>query len=497
MEAVNSMMPLYVMATPLVAVVLIYLTGKSPNVREACTIIASVVMFSLVASMAPAILDGKVLEYHLFTLLPGLDIRFKVDSLGIFFALLASFLWIITSFYAIGYMRSAKEKKQTRFYACFALTLSATMGVAFSGNMITTFVFYEVITFATYPLVGHKETPEALGGARKYLTYLMGTSVAFFLTAIVSTYYMAGTLDYSNQGLLSGALVNGVSSTLLSVTFLLYIAGIAKAAIMPFHSWLPSAMVAPTPVSALLHAVAVVKTGVFVIIKVVIHVFGIKLLSELGISMVLVVLASTTIILASINALKQDNLKARLAYSTISQLSYVVLGVALLSPAGIMGSILHIVLHAFGKITLFFTAGAIYVATHKTKVSELNGIGRKMPLTMGAFTIAAFSMIGVPPFAGFITKWYLVTGSFEADFIPVLAVLATSTLLNASYFLPIVYSAFFKEPDAHEHGEHGDHGEAPMLMTIPLLLTALGVCILFFFPSIFYDLAKITVEGLM
>ena len=496
MESVQSIMPIVVLFIPIIGAILILFSGKYPNLREMWTVAASVLMFICVASMLPTVLDGAIIECSLITFLPGLELKFGVDSIGIFFALIASSLWIITSFYAIGYMRSAKEKNQTRFFACFAATLAATMGVAFSANMMTTFIFYEVITFCTYPLVGHKGTKDAVAGARKYLTYLMGTSVLFLLPAVLITYNVAGTLDYSNDGVFGSAVASGTSTLLLSIVFLLYVAGVAKSAIMPFHSWLPSAMVAPTPVSALLHAVAVVKTGVFVIVKVVIHIFGIKLLTDLGVAGILVALASITILAASINALKQDNLKARLAYSTISQLSYVILGVALLTPAGVTGSVMHIVLHAFGKITLFFTAGAIYVAAHKTKVSELNGIGRQMPLTMGAFTLAVFSMIGVPPLGGFVSKWYLVQGAVQADLYIVLFVLATSTILNASYFLPIVYAAFFKEPDNHGD-DHGEVKDATPLMTIPLVITATGVLLLFFFPGYFFDLAKMTVAGIM
>ena len=279
-------------------------------------------------------------------------------------------------------------------------------------------------------------------GARKYIVYLLGTSLAFQLFAICLTYNAAGTLDFSNQGILAGK----GSNALLTVIFILFIAGVGKAAMIPLHSWLPAAMVAPTPVSALLHAVAVVKVGVFTVVKIVLFIFGTDLLSQLGLGTCLAYFASFTIIVASIIALRQDNLKARLAYSTISQLSYIVLGVALLSPSGITGSIMHIVLHAFAKITLFFAAGAIYVAAHKTKISELDGIGKQMPFTMTAFTLAAISMIGIPPLGGFLSKWYIGIGAIEARQLPILIVLAASTILNASYFLPIVHRAFFKDP---------------------------------------------------
>jgi multicomponent Na+:H+ antiporter subunit D len=324
------------------------------------------------------------------------------------------------------------------------------------------------------------------------------------------TYLAAGTLNFETQGILAGK----ASDVLLIIIFILFIAGIVKAAMMPFHSWLPAAMVAPTPVSALLHAVAVVKTGVFVIAKVMLHIFGIDLLRELGLGIALVYFASFTIIAASVIALRQDNLKRMLAYSTVSQLSYVILGVALLTPSGVTGSIMHIVLHAFGKITLFFTAGAIYVATHKTEISQLNGIGRQMPWTMGAFTLGSLSMIGIPPLGGFLSKWYIAIGSIEASQMPIIIVIAASTILNACYFMPIVHAAFFKEPvperhisntKPHDAGHSGIHNanskngihEAPAFMVVPLVLTAIGALVLFFYPSLFLDLARMVVAGII
>ena len=490
MEIVTSIKPVLAIMVSLIAACLIFLTGeRSRNLRESWTILASVIKFLIVISMVPAVLEGKVLEYTVVSIAPGLLLQFKVDPLGIFFAITASFLWIITAVYSIGYMRSLNEHAQTRFYVCFAVALSATMGVAFSANMFTTFLFYELITLSTFALVGHKQTPDAVKGARKYLTYLVGTSIGFLLFAIFLTYHAAGTLDFSNQGVFSGS---SASDTLLIVIFVLFMAGIAKAAMMPFHSWLPAAMVAPTPVSALLHAVAVVKTGVFVVLKVVLHIFGIDLLSRLGLGTALAYFACFTIIVASVIALRQDNLKRRLAFSTISQLSYVILGVALLTVSGITGSIMHIVLHAFGKITLFFTAGSIYVATHKTEISQLDGIGKRMPFTMGAFTLGALSMIGLPPLGGFISKWYIVLGSIEANQIPIIIVLAASTILNACYFLPVVYAAFFKEanPEKHEGIK-----EAPVFVVVPLVLTAIGAIVLFFAPGVFLELARMAVTG--
>ena len=488
MEVIESARPLLAILVSAFAVVLIRLSDRKPDLREFWTILAAVVKFSIVVSMVPSVLAGKTLEYHLLTIVPGLEIKFSVDALGVAFAATASFLWIITSFYSIGYMRSLKEHAQTRYFMSFAGAMSATMGVAFAANMFTLFLFYEAITLSTFPLVAHKQTPEAIGGARRYIVYLLGTSLAFQLFAIFLTYSVAGTLDFASQGILAGK----GSNLLLTLIFILFMLGITKAAMMPLHSWLPAAMVAPTPVSALLHAVAVVKAGVFTVVKVVLFIFGTDLLADLGLGTALMYFASFTIIAASVIALKQDNLKRRLAYSTISQLSYIVFAVALLTPSGITGSIFHMVVHAFGKITLFFAAGAIYVAHHKTNVSELDGIGEAMPFTMAAFALGSLSMIGIPPFGGFLSKWYMFFGAVEARHVPMLLVLAASTILNACYFLPIVYAAFFKKPRYADVSGGAPEGirEAPAFMVVPLVITAIATLVLFFWPSLFLELAR-------
>lgn len=491
MEALISTRPLYAIVVSLVALVLIAATGqKRANLREFWTILAGIIKFALVVSMIPAVLGGKVFTFHVVTILPGLDIAFRVDSLGLAFAATASFLWILTSFYSIGYMRSLNEHAQTRFYMSFALAMSAVMGAAFAGNMFTLFLFYEIITLSTFPLVAHNETPVAMNGARKYLVYLLGTSLAFMLFAMFLTYSAAGTLDFQPGGILAGK----GSTLMLSVIFMLFMAGITKAALMPLHGWLPAAMVAPTPVSAFLHAVAVVKVGVFTVIRVVLYIFGTDLLKTMDVSTVLVYFACFTILAASIMAIKQTNLKARLAYSTVSQLSYIILGVALLSPAGITGSVSHLTNHALAKITLFFCAGSIYVASHKTEIRELSGIARKMPFTMAAFAIASMSMIGVPPTGGFVTKWYLAIGSMEAGALAVVFVLLVSTVLNGVYFIPIVYNAYFKEP-IREPDDWGDYGRDELIkenpfIVAPLMITAILSVVVGIFPDTVLNFAR-------
>ena len=472
------------MALPLIGALLISLARRLPNLREAITLFTAAMLLAVVSTLLPLVMAGARPSLVLFSLLPGLDIAFQVEPLGMLFALIASGLWIVNSLYSIGYMRGNKEAHQTRFFVCFALSIAATMGIAFSGNLFTLFIFYEVLTLSTYPLVTHAGTEKARDGGRVYLGLLLSTSTLFLLPALVFIWYIAGSTDFTVGGLLADKLKPGELAVLLG----LCVFGIGKAALMPFHRWLPAAMVAPTPVSALLHAVAVVKAGVFSIVKVMVYVFGIDTLATAGATNWLVAVAGFTIIAASVVALAADNLKRRLAYSTISQLSYVTMAAALLAPLSLVGAVLHIAAHAVGKITLFFAAGAIYTAAHKTEVSQLDGIGRRMPWTMAAFAIAALSMIGLPPAAGFISKWYMLSGAMASQHWLAVAVIVLSTLLNAGYFLPIVYRAFFVAPPADPHGH--PHGEAPWPMVIALTATAAATVLLFFFPDVPLALAR-------
>jgi multicomponent Na+:H+ antiporter subunit D len=480
------------LVVPAAGAALIALARRAPNWREAVTLVTALALLACVLSLLPVVSGGARPALTLLTLLPGLQIAFKVEPLGMLFALIASGLWIVNSLYSIGYMRANHEAKQTRFYVCFALALAATMGIAFAGNLFTLFVFYELLTLITYPLVTHQGTDAARRGGRVYLSLLMGTSIIFFLPSLVFIWFLAGTTDFTAGGILAGKLGHaGLAGLLLLCMF-----GLGKAALMPFHRWLPAAMVAPTPVSALLHAVAVVKAGVFSVVKVIVYIFGVDTLAKAGLDGAadwLVVVAGFTIVAASVVALGADNLKRRLAYSTISQLSYVVMAAALLAPLSLVGAVLHIAAHAVGKITLFFAAGAIYTAAHKTEVSQLDGIGRRMPWTMGAFSIAALSMIGLPPAVGFISKWYILSGAMAAQHTLAVLVIVVSTLLNAGYFLPIIYRAFFVAPvdDAHHHA----HGEAPWPMVLALTVTAAATVLLFFLPDVPLALARQTLGG--
>jgi multicomponent Na+:H+ antiporter subunit D len=474
---------------PLAGALLIGLTGRvSPNLRETVTLTTAGLLIFFVWSLLPTVYEGGRPGLQLAEVLPGIEIAFRVEPLGMMFAALASGLWLVNSIYSIGYMRGNNEKKQTRFYVMFAVSLAATMGIAFAANLFTLFLFYEALTLSTYPLVSHKGDRATVKSARVYLGILISASIGLLLPAIIWTYSVTGTGDFTMGGILEGHVEGPAVGLLLG----LFVFGAAKAAVMPVHRWLPAAMVAPTPVSALLHAVAVVKAGVFTITKVIVYIFGIDFLFSEPSSGWLFYAAAFTIVAASLVALRQQNLKRLLAYSTVAQLSYVVMAAAILKPLSEVGAAIHMLAHAFGKITLFFAAGAIYTASKKTELSQLRGIGRRMPITMTAFTIGALSMIGVPPTAGFVSKWYILAGAFQADNYVALATIILSTALNAAYFLPIVYMAWF-EKDATPPGK--EHGEAPFAAVLALAITAALTIAFFAYSAPAYELEAQLVSG--
>ncbi len=494
-NTVTSFLPVLACLASLAAVPLILIFRKEIFLRELVTFAAGIAKFSFVLAMLPIVLDGKVIEFTFVNGEEGINvpIAFRVDGLGMIFALVASSLWIATSLYAVGYMRGLKEHAQTRFFVFFAISLCATLGVAFAGNLLTLYLFYEMLSLATWPLVTHHQDKEARTGGRTYLSYLLGTSIAFAIPAILFTYVQSGgDLSFGGAAILAQSELGYWPALVLLLAFAF---GFSKAGMMPFHSWLPGAMVAPTPVSALLHAVAVVKVGVFCVIRVVTEVFGVDpmdLLGRLGINLVLCWIAAFTVIASSLIALTQDNLKRRLAFSTVGQLSYIILGVSLLSQHAVAGSMMHIAMHAFGKITLFFCAGAIFVACGKKYVSQLDGLGRRMPVTFAAFAIGAMSVTGLPPTGGLLSKFYLVWGAAEAGQIALLCVFLVSTVLNGAYFFPIVYRAFFKPVPVGESVPDGIH-EAPLACVLPLAITAVGSVLLFFFPGILLQLTDLMV----
>lgn len=470
------------MLVPVLAIAGIVLLGRSENAREAVSIIASLIVLVLVIDLYGNFIAGVPVAVTWFEIMPGLSLSFRLEATGMIFALVAGLLWLVTIFYAIGYMRSHHEQNQTRFYACFALAIASVFGVAFASNLFTLFIFYEVLTLSTYPLVTHAGTEEAKKGGRTYLGILLSTSIAFFLFAILGTYYVAGTLEFTPGGVFPAGTSTAVGGALL----VLFVFGVGKAAIMPFHRWLPAAMVAPTPVSALLHAVAVVKAGAFTLIKVGTFIFGLDFLELLPTRDALLYLAGASVIIASLIAMRQDNLKKRLAYSTVSQLSYITAGMLMATESGITGGAMHIAMHAFGKITLFFCAGAILVTLHKTDVSQMRGIGWQMPITMAAFMIGTLSIIGLPPTGGAWSKWFELSAALDTDQLFFMGVLMLSSLLNIAYLMPISILAFFPPPDGVARPPFN---EAPLPSLLALTFTALMCIALFFFPQPLFELA--------
>ncbi|MBA7528468.1 Na(+)/H(+) antiporter subunit A [subsurface metagenome] len=502
---VYSYRPLLAILCPATAAILILLSSKRPNVRESWTIIAGILQFALVASMIPTILNEGVIKCTFFpTMFEGIAFGFKVDAFGLIFALTASFLWILVSFYSIGYMRSLKEHAQTRYYFCFAIAIFGAIGVALSANLLSMFIFFEILTVSTYPLVIHDQSKEAISAGRKYFAYLL-TAGVFLLFAIMMTYYLTGTTDFTNGGIKALAELGPAYKLTMVILFFCFLLGFMKAAWMPFHSWLPTAMIAPTPVSALLHAVAVVKAGVFGIVRIVCYIYGVDLMTSLGLGLALACIAGFTMIVANLFAIAQDNLKKRLAYSTINQLSYIILGAGLLTTEGIRGAMIHIPFHGFMKITLFLCAGAIMVATGKKNISEMGGVGKTMPVTMLAFTITAFGMCGIPPACGFISKWFLCQGALQAGEIVFLFVLLIASFLDVVYFFPIIHTAFFKKPEGVAEEVEVRVKEAPLFMLVPLSITAI-FSVIFFLDFIlglniismyFYKLVEIAVGNVV
>ena len=478
------------MIAPLVGALLVLLLRWDPDVREGASFLAGIALFATVVSLYGLFQAGDIPRLELAEPVPGLRIAFTIEPLGMAFALVASLLWPITTLYAIGYMRSHRELNQTRFYICFALSISAVMGLAFSANLATLFVCYEALTLATWPLVTHSNNKKAWSAGKVYLGILMGTSIAFLLLACLVTQVLTGTTEFTPGGILPAALAEGKATKAgLGLLLFLFVFGTGKAAIMPFHRWLPNAMVAPTPVSALLHAVAVVKAGVFTILKVSIYIFGLDLMQDLDAHVVLAYVAAFTVVAASVIALGKDNLKERLAYSTIGQLSYMVLGAMVATPRAIEGAGLHIAAHAFGKITLFFAAGAFLVTAHKSKVSELDGIAKRMPVTMACFLVGALAIVGLPPTGGMWSKFLLVEGMAQSGHWPLLAALLISSLLNVAYLLSIPFRAFVL-PEKPGHGSHAEHGAAPLACRVAMVSTATLTVVLFVYPDFVHGLMQ-------
>ncbi|ADI14803.1 proton-conducting transporter membrane subunit [Truepera radiovictrix] len=439
----DPFMPLFVLLSSLVPSLVIFgLSDRQAGLRRWLYLGAEVVKLLLVVVMAERAAAGAVYEFSV-PLLPGAELVLRAGPLALLFLVLSAGLWLLTTIYANGYM--AGTPHQSRFYGFFGLCVTATAGVAMAGNLLTFFFFYELLTLVTYPLVVHTQSEAALRAGRTYLRYAIAGGTAL-LAGVIWLYVLAGAVPFTEGGALAAAGL-GEQRAALTAIFVLLILGLGvKSALVPLHGWLPAAMVAPAPVSALLHAVAVVKAGAFGVLRVVYEVFGVSLAQELGVLGPLAVAAAITILYGSWMALQQDELKKRLAYSTVSQLAYITLGVSIAGAEATAGGIVHLVHHGVMKITLFFCAGVIAKTLGLTRISELDGVARRLPATMVAFSVAALGMMGLPPLAGFVTKWYLGLGAAENGELWPLAVLVLSTVLNAAYFLPIIYRAWFKAP---------------------------------------------------
>lgn len=470
---------LWPMFWPLLAAVLIGVLGRWPNLREAVSVLAGIATAGSVWMLHQS--GGG--EFLLTDFGAGLSLYWASEPLGILFALVAGCLWPVTAIYAAGYLRGAKEANHTRFFIFMAVSIAGAQCIALAGNLFTLFVGYEMLTLATWPLVSHKGNADARAGGRTYLSYLLPSSVALLLPAILIVQSVAGESRFVDGGVLANSALAPVA---LGMLYAMFVFGIGKAALMPLHGWLPAAMVAPTPVSALLHAVAVVKAGVFCVMKITLYIFGLDLLDNSGASAPIIWIAAFSMIAASLVALHADNLKRRLAFSTVSQLAYVTLAASLAVSAAAYAGSLQILMHAVGKITLFFCAGAIYVAHKKTLVSQLDGLGRQMPITFIAFTLGAISIIGLPPAGGSWTKWWLLVGALDAQQAWLLGVLAISTLLNIAYLLPIPARAFLAGD------QRWQWAEAPMACVLPLAFTAVLSLWLFFQIPLAKELAIIS-----
>ncbi|MFN2287206.1 MAG: proton-conducting transporter membrane subunit [Chromatocurvus sp.] len=480
----SFLLPLALVASSLVTGLIIFaLAEESVRLRTALNLLGALSKLLLVGWMLLGVYNGVEYEAR-FKLLPGLPLVLRADALALLFVTLSAQLWFLTTIYAVGYLEDSPHR--SRFFGFFSLCVTATVGVAMAGNLLTFIVFYEMLTLSTYPLVVHRGTPVARRAGETYLLYTVLGGVLLLLGA-AWLYTLTGTLEFRPQGIVSD--LDASHHKALVGIFVLLIAGVGvKAALLPLHGWLPKAMVAPAPASALLHAVAVVKAGAFGIVRVVYDIFGVQFAAGLGVMMPLAWLASATILYGSVRALFQDDLKRRLAYSTVSQVSYIALGVALVGPIASVGGLVHLVHQGIMKITLFFCAGNLAETLGIHKISEMNGVGRRMPWTMGAFTVAALGMIGVPPVAGFISKWYLGLGAMEVGAGWVLLVLAGSSALNAMYFLPILYRAWFLQADGEwPHERHYPRAETSLALLIPPLVTAALALAVGLFASVPYS----------
>lgn len=463
-----TLVPVFALLSSMLAAVIIFtLPEERQRLRTTINLLAALIKVALVGVMTWGVLNE--LDYGLnYEILPGVSFVLQADALAMMFAGLSAVLWLLTTIYAVGYLEGSPNR--SRFFGFFSLCVASTMGIALAGNLFTFFLFYEMLTLSTYPLVVHRGTDKALQAGRNYIIYTLSGGAALLL-GMIWLQGLVGDLSFQETGQLKD--VDASLHLPLVLVFVLLVAGLGvKAALFPLHGWLPQAMVAPAPVSALLHAVAVVKAGAFGIVRVVYDLYGIEFATLLGVLEPLGWLAAFTIIYGSVRALSQTDLKRRLAYSTVSQVSYIVLGTAVFGPVGTVGGLVHLLHQGIMKITLFFCAGNYAETLGIHKVQEMNGAGRRMPLTSTAFTLAAFGMIGAPPLAGFVTKWTLGSGALNAQMEWVIAVLLISSLLNAAYFLPVIHRLWFQPEYEWSQQRRWGRLETHSWLLWPPLLTA-------------------------
>ena len=496
-----SAIPVAVVLTSLLpGLVIFFLPEEQRRTRTGLNLLGAVSKVGLIALLIPLVVGGADLEWR-HELMPGIDLLLRAEPLSLYFVALSAVLWLATTVYAVGYLED--EPHRSRFFGFLGICVTAATGIALAGNLVTFLLFFELLTLSTYPLVTHRGTRDAMAGGRTYLAYTLSGGMALLLGVAWLT-SLVGPVEFTPGGVAQVAELAAEQPGTARAIFAVLIAGVGvKAALVPLHSWPPKAMIAPAPVSALLHAVAVVKAGVYGVIRVVHHVFGVQLADGLGVLAPLAAIAAVTIVYGSLRALSEDDLKRRLAWSTVSQLSYITLGAAVVGVGATAGGVVHLAHQGLMKITLFFCAGVIAEVLHLKKVSELPGVGRRMPLTGAAFTLAAFGMIGLPPMAGFVSKWQLGTGAIEAGSAWVVVVLGVSAALNAAYFLPPVYAMWFQHPDEgaewhQEERRRRRHLEGPASLVLPTVFTAvlaLAAGLLAGLPYSPLELARIIAEG--
>ncbi|MBQ8201133.1 MAG: proton-conducting membrane transporter [Clostridia bacterium] len=430
---------------------------------EGVVLLTSVLVWAVLLSRTNA-------DVILCRLTDDLPITFRVDGMGCVFAGLVSLLWPIATLYGFEYMKH--EERENTFFTWYTMSYAAALAIAFAGNLFTLYVFYECLTLITLPLVIHKKDTLSIRAGRRYLTYsISGAAMAFI--ALVCIIWFGSTTDFRLGGVLDAAKIAGHEDLLLLVFLLAFVGFGAKAAVFPMHAWLPAASVAPTPVTALLHAVAVVNAGAFAVLRVIYYSFGRSFLYGTWAQTAALLLACLTILLGSAMAVREQHFKRRLAWSTISNLSYMLMGAALMTEGGMVGSLTHMVIHGVIKITLFFCAGAVLVRTGKEYVQDLRGFGRLMPFTSGVFLLGSISLVGTPPLAGFVSKWNLLTAAADTGLgLGVVAVVALiiSAVLTAVYLFTVAAPMFFRPLNTDLSHLDGFNRDPGWMMKLPLLL---------------------------